>query len=282
MISGFKTLVARWAVGLMLALAGSHAMAAGALAIDTLQGEKYGFSFNHPSVDQADQRSMRECGAGCSVVLRFSGECGAYAADQAKGSNAYGWGTGSSSANTQARAMSECRAKGGSSCKVRAWGCDASTSAAPQAAAPTANPSANQASQVRPQEAAAQPTPQNSPPVQSGFAMLGEWLVDYVASTGYTASGTLRVSDNLGSGNFRGIMVLSYITAGEPKRVQQDVMITVRGDTITINASNPVYQLGSGKYNADNLTMSVASPNLMRGKNSDSAGVGVAVVISRR
>jgi hypothetical protein len=125
MISGLKALVARLALGMLILFAGGHAMASGSLAIDSLQGEKYGFSFNHPSTDQADARAMRECGTDCAVVLRFAGECGAYAADQAKGSNAYGWGTGTSSSNTQARAMSECRAKGGSSCKVRAWGCDA-------------------------------------------------------------------------------------------------------------------------------------------------------------
>lgn len=282
MISGFKTLAARWAMGLLMALAGSHAMAAGALAIDALQGEKYGFSFNHPSVDQADQRSLRECGADCAVVLRFGGECAAYAADQAKGSNAYGWGTGSTSANTQARAMSECRAKGGSSCKVRAWGCDAIISTAPQAAAPLTKPSALPTPQARPQ-AAAQPAPQNNPPVQIGVVMLGDWLVDYVSPTGYTASGTLRVSDSLGNGNFRGVMVQSFTnSAGVAKRVQQDMMISVRGDTVTMNASNPVYVLGTGSYSPDNYTLVLASPNLLRGKNSDNAGVGGAVVISRR
>jgi|688.fasta_scaffold363720_2 hypothetical protein len=275
MTSDFKTLASRWILALLLTLAAGHAMAAGALAIDTLQGEKYGFSFNHPSVDQADQRSMRECGADCSVVLRFSGQCAAYAADQTKGSNAYGWGTGTTSANAQARAMSECQAKGGSSCKVRAWGCDAITSTAPQAAT-------NPAPQARP-PAAAQPAPQNNPPAQSGFAMMGEWLVDYVSPTGYTASGTLRVTDNLGNGNFRGVMVQSYTsTGGVAKRVQQDMLISVRGDTVVMNASNPVYLQGTGSYSPDNYTLSLASPNLLRGKNSDNAGVGGAVIISRR
>jgi hypothetical protein len=111
--------------------------------------------------------------------------------------------------------------------------------------------------------------------------MMGEWLVDYVSATGYTASGTLRVTDNLGNGNFRGVMVQSY-NAGGDKRVQQDVMISMRGDTVIINASNPVYLLGTGSYSPDNFTMAIASPNLMRGKNSDNAGVGGAVVISRR
>lgn len=275
MISALKTIVARLAVGMLLLLAGSHAMAAGSLAIDTLQGEKYGFSFNHPSIDQADQRSMRECGADCSVVLRFGGECAAYAADQAKGSNAYGWGTGSTSSNTQARAMSECRAKGGSSCKVRAWGCDANkVSSAPQAA-----------SQV-PAQAAAQAAPratsQDNRAAGGGFPMLGEWLVDYVSPTGYTANGSLRVSESLGNGSFRGVLVLAYTSAGEAKRVQQDAAITVQGGTMILNGSNPVYLLGSGIYNADNYTLAIASPNLMRGKNSDTKGVGGAVVISRK
>lgn len=267
MIWKLKTIAGRWTLGLCLMLLGSHALAAGSLAIDTLQGEKYGFSFNHPSANQADQRSMRECGSDCAVVLRFSGECGAYAADQAKGSNAYGWGTGSNSANTQARAMSECRAKGGSSCKVRAWGCDATIATAPQFAA------------TPPIALAA---PQNNPAASSGMALLGEWLVDYVGTT-YTASGTMRVTDNLGNGNFRGVMVQSFTTsAGDAKRVQQDVMISVRGDSVIINASNPVYLLGTGRYSPDNFTLSAASPNLLRGKNLDGSGSVGSVVISRR
>ncbi|MDI1338476.1 DUF4189 domain-containing protein [Polaromonas sp.] len=273
MISGLKALVARLAVGMLLVFAGSHALAAGSLAIDTLQGEKYGFSFNHPSSDLADQRSMRECGADCAVVLRFAGECGAYAADQARGSNAYGWGTGSTSASTQARAMSECRAKGGSSCKVRAWGCDAvKASSAAQGAQPY--------DQARPQA-----TPQNNNNnnrAPAGFPMLGEWLVDYVSTTGYTANGTLRVTQSLGNGSFQGVLVLGFVNGGESKRVQQDATITVRGNTVVLNASNPVYLLGAGKYNADNYTLTIGSQNLLRGENSDAKGAGGAVVISRK
>lgn len=273
MISGMKALVARFAVGVLFVLAGSHAMAAGSLAIDTLQGEKYGFSFNHPSSELADQRSTRECGPDCSIVLRFAGECGAYAADQAKGSNAYGWGTGTTSSNTQARAMSECRAKGGSSCKVRAWGCDAIKASASTQGTP-------QFDQARPQA-----LPQgnnNSKPTAGGFPMMGEWLVDYVSPTGYTANGTLRVSQNLGNGSFQGTLVLAFVSSGESKRVQQDAAITVRGTTVIVNASNPVYLAGAGRYNADNYTLTIGSQNLLRGENSDAKGVGGAVVISRK
>lgn len=265
MISALKTIVAGIAAGMLL-FAGSHAMAAGSLAIDTLQGEKYGFSFNHPSTDQADQRSLRECGADCTVVLRFSGECSAYAADQTKGSNAYGWGTGTTSASVQARAMSECRARGGSSCKVRAWGCDAKVASAPQSAS----------------QAAAPPTArQDNRASSGGFPMLGEWLVDYVGKS-YTATGSLRVNESLGNGSFRGILVLEYPFQGESRRVQQNAMITVQGDTVVINGSNPVYLLGAGRYSPDNFTLTIGSANLMRGNNTDAQGAGGAVVISRK
>jgi hypothetical protein len=277
MISGVKALVARLAVGALMVFAGSHAMAAGALAIDTLQGEKYGFSFNHPSMDQAEQRAIRECGGGdCSIVLRFAGQCGAYAADQAKGSNAYGWGTGTTSANTQARAMSECRDKGGSSCKVRAWGCDAIKSSASSQETPPVD-------QARPQAAPQNNSSSNSNrPAAGGFPMMGEWLVDYVSPTGYTANGTLRVTQSLGNGSFQGMLVLAFVNGGESKRVQQDAAITVRGDTVTVNGSNPVYLAGTGRYNADNYTLTIGSQNLLRGGNSDAKGVGGAVVISRK
>lgn len=276
MISGMKALAARLAVGALMVFAGSHAMAAGSLAIDTLQGEKYGFSFNHPSSELADQRSTRECGPDCSIVLRFAGECGAYAADQAKGSNAYGWGTGTTSSNTQARAMSECRAKGGSSCKVRAWGCDAIKASASSQGTP-------QFDQAHPQAAPQNNSNNNnSRPAAGGFPMLGEWLVDYVSPTGYTANGTLRVSQSLGNGSFQGVLVLGFVNGGESKRVQQDAAITVRGTTVTINGSNPVYLAGAGRYNADNYTLTIGSQNLLRGENSDAKGVGGAVVISRK
>ena len=268
MTLGLKALAARLALGMFVLFAGGQALAAGSLAIDSLQGEKYGFSFNHPSTDQADARAMRECGSDCAVVLRFGGgQCGAYAADQAKGSNAYGWGTAANSSNAQARAMSECRERGGSSCKVRSWGCDATKTSVDAASTPQGNNNSHN----------------NSKPAAGGFAILGEWLVDYVSPTGYTANGSLRVTQSTGSNSYRGVLVQAFVnTEGIAKRVQQDVAITVQGNTVIVNGSNPVYLQGTGVYNADNYTLTIASPNLMRGNNSDAKGVGGAVVISRK
>ena len=258
MISGIRAVAARLAFASLLSLLGAPAMAAGALAIDSSQGEKYGFSFNHPSSEQAEQRALRECGSDCAVVLRFRAECGAYAADQAKGSNAYGWGTGATSAVVQQRALSECRAKGGSSCKVRSWGCDATKASSSEEAPKSASTAAE-------------------------FQMQGDWQVEYAGSAGFPYSGSLRVNENAGNGVYRGVMVLAYTTnEGKSKRVQQNTQITVRGNTVTIKGSNPVYLLGSGNYDPDTYTMTIGSPNVMRGQNNDTGGAGGAVVITRR
>lgn len=259
MISKIKALAVKLFLATIFLLAGGHAMAAGALAIDSLQGEKYGFSFNHLNADQAEQRAMRECGSNCSVVLRFSRECGAYAADQAKGSNAYGWGTGATSSAVQQRALAECRAKGGSSCKVRSWGCDAVASSDKDSGSKDNNASSTE------------------------FQMQGDWQVEYAGSAGFSYSGSLRVNENTGNGVYRGVMVLAYTTTeGKSKRVQQNTLITVRGNTVTIKGSNPVYLLGSGDYDPDTYTMTISNAGLMRGQNNDAGGSRGAVVITRR
>jgi hypothetical protein len=110
---------------LILAFQGP-ALANGALAIDSNQGDQYGFSYNHPSMGAAEQRAVSECGRGCSVVLRFSSGCAAYAADQARGSTAYGWATAGSGGAAQNAALNECRQRGAgrANCTVRAWGCN--------------------------------------------------------------------------------------------------------------------------------------------------------------
>lgn len=118
-----STTLRRWALALTMALGATQAWAAGALAIDSNQGDQYGFAYNYPSSGQAEQKALSECGRGCQIVFRFSRTCVAYAADQARGSTAYGWGYAPSAGGAQNNAMAECRARG-SSCMVRVWGCD--------------------------------------------------------------------------------------------------------------------------------------------------------------
>ena len=97
---------------------------AGALAIDEGQGDQYGWAVDHQTTAAAREAALRECGAGCSVVLTFD-RCGAYAADQDNAATAYGWGESYASADgARQRALAECRSRGGSGCMVRVWGCN--------------------------------------------------------------------------------------------------------------------------------------------------------------
>jgi len=108
----------------LLSFSFGQAMAAGALAIDTNQCSSWGWGVNYPNTAQASQRALNDCGGSCQVVLQFNSGCGAYATDQANSSTAYGWGTASSGGAAQSRAISECQSRGGSSCMIRAWGCN--------------------------------------------------------------------------------------------------------------------------------------------------------------
>lgn len=111
-------------VALLMVVLSAPANAVGVLAIDSNQGNQWGFAYGHPDVSQASIRAMEECGLGCQVVDFFENECAAYAADQASGSTIYGWGKDSNADAAQSRAVNECSARGGASCIVRVWGCD--------------------------------------------------------------------------------------------------------------------------------------------------------------
>ena len=97
----------------------------GALAIDERQGDRWGWAVDYETAAAAEERALRGCGSGCSVVLTFD-RCGAFAADQDANSTAVGWAESYGSAvDAQQAAESECRARGGGSgCVVRVWGCN--------------------------------------------------------------------------------------------------------------------------------------------------------------
>ena len=78
----------------MLTLACNNAMAVGALAIDEAKGGQYGWAINFPAYQEAEQNALRECGTGCSIVMRVSASCAAYAGDQQANSTAVGWSWG--------------------------------------------------------------------------------------------------------------------------------------------------------------------------------------------
>ena len=111
-------------VSLSVAAAAGAQTPVGALAIDERRGDQYGWAVDYETPAAARAAALRECGAGCSVVLTFA-RCGAYAADQDAASTAVGWAESfDSAASARQAALSECGSRGGSSCTVRVWGCN--------------------------------------------------------------------------------------------------------------------------------------------------------------
>lgn len=109
---------------LISSLFSAQVFAWGALAINGNQGKQYGFSYDYSTSNDAQNRALNECGRGCYIVKTFSSGCAAYAADQAYGSTAYGWGTASNGSEAQSTALNYCRQYGGKQCIVRAWSCN--------------------------------------------------------------------------------------------------------------------------------------------------------------
>jgi hypothetical protein len=101
-----------------------NAFAWASLAIDSNQGSAYGVSYDQSDAATADARALQECGQGCRVVKHFASGCGAYAADQAYGGTAYGWGTDQTEAGAKSIALNACQQYGGKECIVRAWSCN--------------------------------------------------------------------------------------------------------------------------------------------------------------
>ena len=117
------------------------------LAIDRRDGSRYGWAIDYETVDAADRRALGECqrdGSNCHVVLRFTGGCGAYAADSSNGSTAYGWGTARTRPEAESRAHSEARQRGASNVATRVWGCNSVKAAAAVGSSAASQPTAAQ------------------------------------------------------------------------------------------------------------------------------------------
>ena len=112
-------------IGFFCILIAAHAKqnhSYGALAVDSPQGDRWGYSYNHSDAKSAEMRALKECGPDCTIVVSFDRGCAAYAASQFFGSTAYGWGKSESATEAKSIALSECNARG-SMCKVRVWAC---------------------------------------------------------------------------------------------------------------------------------------------------------------
>jgi serine/threonine-protein kinase len=106
----------------LLALVGGATTAAaenfGAIAYSQRDGAS-AHAYDYSSQDEAEERALQECGAGCTIVLWFKDACGALAAGEGHG---YGVGWASSRPEAEALAMDNCRERS-SDCAAVRWVC---------------------------------------------------------------------------------------------------------------------------------------------------------------
>jgi hypothetical protein len=118
----------RWlVVAFLLSLfAAPAAEAAGAIAVDSTQGSRYGWWAGSTSKDHAAAQALNSCGSGCTIAAQWDTGCAAFAADQAiNQGHIFAGAYGENAAAAQSSAYRACTNRGGLNCQVRVWACDA-------------------------------------------------------------------------------------------------------------------------------------------------------------
>lgn len=102
----------------------------GALAVDRSQGFVFGWAYDHPTRQAANDFALAECAkrdGECAVVVEFAGEgCASYHTVSESDGTAYGWGTAPTREAAQARSLQECNAfaDGRAMCGNHVWACN--------------------------------------------------------------------------------------------------------------------------------------------------------------
>lgn len=87
-------------------------------AIATSKSGVWGYGFDYPTREQAEQRALKECGkSDCQIQVWFKNACGAVAKDP---QGNLGWGWSASREQAEANALSGCAT---GACKIQVWAC---------------------------------------------------------------------------------------------------------------------------------------------------------------
>ena len=113
------------ALALMLTAAAPALAAAGAIAYDESNG-KYGFSWNKPTQQEANDSAKKDCGSEkCKLIPVPGRKCGALAtSSDPKESSAWGASVRESKAEAELAAMQNCQKRTSGQCKIRGSECN--------------------------------------------------------------------------------------------------------------------------------------------------------------
>ena len=106
----------------MISIATS-AHGAGALAIGTCAA--YGYAYDYPSAQAAQDAALENCAGTCKQVVTTQKGCVAFAIDGRKPCGPHGFANAPRLGEAQNIALKFCYKHGGKDCVIRAWICDA-------------------------------------------------------------------------------------------------------------------------------------------------------------
>jgi hypothetical protein len=106
----------------VLSVMAAPAGAAGALAIG--QCAAYGYAYDFPSVNTAQQAAIAKCDGACKQVVTTQKGCVAFAVDGRKPCGAHGYANATKLGMAENSALKQCYRYGGKDCMIRAWICD--------------------------------------------------------------------------------------------------------------------------------------------------------------
>ena len=98
------------------------ANAAGALAVGSCAA--YGYAYDYPSSQAAQEAALKKCGDACKEVVTTDKGCVAFAVDGHKPCGPHGFANATRLGAAQNTALKYCYRYGGKDCVIRAWICD--------------------------------------------------------------------------------------------------------------------------------------------------------------
>jgi hypothetical protein len=105
-----------------LSIGVNAANAAGALAVGKCAA--YGYAYDYPSSETAQDTALKKCGDTCKEVVNTNKGCVAFAVDGHKPCGAHGFANAARLGTAQNTALKYCYKFGGKDCVIRAWICD--------------------------------------------------------------------------------------------------------------------------------------------------------------
>jgi hypothetical protein len=109
--------------GALLISMAANGLAAGALAIGACAA--YGYAYDFPSSEAAQEAALKKCSGDCKQVVTTKKGCVALAIDGRKPCGPNGFANAPRLGAAQNTALKHCYKHGGKDCVIRAWICDA-------------------------------------------------------------------------------------------------------------------------------------------------------------